>query len=346
MSNEELKYLFNTYLKRDYNASEITVHGHKNYQSFEEEIKKCNEYFNLKTNAKIAILLTGHIRHANIIDTIKKICSGYDYDIFIHSWDNYGYKGKETDLNDRVVKEEIENYITTIPNVKSYLIENNKSIIDKMSSDCIYFNYSSPEPFIKSQLYSINKCYQLFESYSKETGEHYDIVFKFRFDSILTDFKIDTELITTINTNQIIFVPNSDCGHTHPDTEGSSGCWVCNNMFYKHNLRKVHFFEHTNVICDLFAYGSEKSMKTYCDLYNHYDSLNKSFESDNLKQLNENNNINFNKINNVYQLELTDKGHIDSVYYFKCSYPERLLQIHLKNYMLIRSEKIKVKFIR
>lgn len=347
MTKDELKYLFNIYLRRDYSSAEFTTHGKKNYHDFEEELKTCAEYLGSKVKNRVAILLTGHIRSGNIINTIKNLCYGYNYDIFIHTWDNYGHKGTETNLNVQESRGEIEKFINTIPNVKAYLIENNKSVIGKFTEpECIYFNYSSPEPFIKSQLYSINTCYKLFERYSEESNEVYDIVFKFRFDTHLIDFKIDNSLLNVINENNIIFVPNSDCGHTHPDNDGHCGCWSCNNMFYKRKLTKVHFFDHTNVICDFFAYGSKESMKAYCDLYNHYDDLNKSFESENLKTINENLNIKYTKKDNVYHLEQSMKGHIDSLYYLKCSYPERLLQIHLKNYMLIESEKIKAKFIR
>jgi hypothetical protein len=85
-------------------------------------------------------------------------------------------------------------------------------------------------------------------------------------------------------------------------------------------------------------------MKSYCDLYNHYDKLNDSFFDENIKQ--------FEKVpenifydGNNYILNGYN-GHVDSLYYYYCSYPERLLQVHLKNYMLVRSEGIKLKLVR
>jgi hypothetical protein len=116
-------------------------------------------------------------------------------------------------------------------------------------------------------------------------------------------------------------------------------------MFYKHNLKNVHVFEHTNVICDIFAYGSVKSMGSYCDLYNHYDDILKEYTEINKKSL-ELNKIKHTYVDNTYYIDKTISGHIDSLYYLYCSYPERLLQQFLTDYMLIESKKIKVKFIR
>jgi hypothetical protein len=115
-------------------------------------------------------------------------------------------------------------------------------------------------------------------------------------------------------------------------------------MYYKHDLKTVHIFEHTNVICDLFAYGNIESMKKYCSLYLKYDELIKSFERSNLESV-KIHDKNLTKVNGDYVLKGRD-GHIDSLYYYNCSYPERLLQKYLKNYMLVQSKNVKLKLIR
>jgi hypothetical protein len=97
-------------------------------------------------------------------------------------------------------------------------------------------------------------------------------------------------------------------------------------------------------VCDIFAYGNFDAMKSYCSLYEHYDKLNESFLLDNLKSFEVNNKIAKFKDGN-YILE-SHIGHAESLYYFYCSYPERLLQIHLKDYMLVESKSIKVLFKR
>jgi len=46
---------------------------------------------------------------------------------------------------------------------------------------------------------------------------------------------------------------------------------------------------------------------------------------------------------------LLDRGvesHLDSLYYINCSYPERLLQFQLKNYLLPSSTMIKIDWKR
>lgn len=348
MEINQLKELFKKHLKRDCTSGEIRIHGNKNYQDFEREILNCDEYkrinsdFRLKN--KIAILLTGHIRNSNIVPSIKTFCDGYDYDIFVHTWDNFGLKGTETNLSAKVERGRIEGEVQKIPNVRKYVIENNKDFINSIDRREEYFNFSSPEEFIKSQLYSITKCHTLMTEYSKKENINYSLVIKLRFDCELTSFIIDEDLVNDINSNNIIFVPNQDCGHSHPDSNSTS-CWACDNMYYKFNLKNVHIFEHSNIICDVFAYGSVKSMSSYCDLYNHYDDLLKSYNEENKKSL-EKNKIKHTYTNGVYYVDFTESGHIDSLYYLYCSYPERLIQKFLNDYMLVESRKIKLNFIR
>ena len=47
MSNEELSYLFNKYLNRNFTNYELIVHGNKTVEHLENEILNCTEYLNL-----------------------------------------------------------------------------------------------------------------------------------------------------------------------------------------------------------------------------------------------------------------------------------------------------------
>lgn len=349
MTRTELNDLFKQYLYRAPTEREWTVHGGKNYHVFEKEISECKERSEiLRTDTKnvnvgkIAFLLTGHIRRNSILAGINSFCRKYDYDIFIHTWDNFGIKGKETNLDDRLNKFEIENEIKKIPNVKKYEIENNKKYIESLTQNKKYFNYSSPEPFIKSQLYSINKAFSYLENEVNENKTIYKAVFKLRFDSDMFLFNLNKAIVEDINNHDIIFVPNIDNHHIHPDN--GTSCWACDNMYYEHKLKDVHVFEHTNVICDLFAYGSFNSMKKYCSLYDAYDSINEKYFKKNL-ETSKIHNKNLSIVNSEYKL-VGGNGHLHSLYYYYCSYPERMLQLHLKDYMLVESKNIKLKLIR
>lgn len=347
MTRLELNQLFQKYLFRNPSENEWKIHGAKYYNEFEKEISDCKERREIIKNkdvnvGKIAFLLTGHIRKNSILEGIKKFCHGYDYDVFIHSWDNIGLKGKETNLNDKLNYEQVKTEIEKIPNVKKYEIENNKKYIETINKKNHYFNYSSPEEFIKSQLYSINKAFSYLEYEVENNKTKYDIVFKIRFDCDLFLFHLNKTIINDINSNDIIFVPNIDNGHTHPDN--GTSCWACDNMYYSHNLKDVHVFDHTNVICDLFAYGSYNSMKKYCSLYHEYDKINELYFDKN-KEVSKKHNKHL--ISKDGENKLTGiSGHIDSLYYYYCSYPERMLQIHLKDFMLVQSRNIKLKLIR
>jgi hypothetical protein len=344
MTKENLKILFNKHLNRNFTESEWVIHGKKEFHILEEELSKCEEYLNLKntTNVKIAILLTGHIRRKNILTNFIDFLSKYDYDVFIHTWDTIGIKGEEMNLDGKTSYDEVVSEIQQIPNVVKYVIENNKEYIDTLENVTGYFNFSSPEKFIKSQLYSVNSAFKLLEEHSQESDVNYDVIFKFRFDNNIESFNLLKTQVEDIQNNKIIFVPNSDCGHSHLDN--GTSCYACDNMYYKHGLKNVHIFPHTNVVCDIFAYGNFDAMKSYCSLYEHYDKLNESLLSDNLKSFEVNNTTaKFTDGNYVLKDHV---GHVESLYYFYCSYPERLLQIHLKDYMLVESKSIKVLFKR
>jgi hypothetical protein len=349
MKRQELIELFDRYLRRLPTKRDIISHGRKNYKDFEFEISRCTEYLELQKKpkaakkGKIAVLISGHIRHNNINRSFHRL-DDYDYDVFIHTWDNLGFKGSETNLNDRVDVDKIKTEISKIPNVKSFEIDNNKNFINSLPPvDFTYFNFSSPEVFIKSQLYSVKKSYDIFEEYQLSNNITYDLVIRTRFENEFSGFLVDDALLDDI-TNDIIFAPNKGCGHEHPDSN-STTCSACEKMYTEHKLRKVHTFDHTHIICDVFAYGNQRSMKHYCSLYDSYDNLNRSFEKQNREVLKSTKIIHEIK-NNVCHLEMTPEGHIDSLYYINCSYPERLLQFHLKKFLIPESEKIKIKFVR
>ena len=87
-------------------------------------------------------------------------------------------------------------------------------------------------------------------------------------------------------------------------------------------------------------------MKDYCSLYLHYDNMNKKFLPENLKFLKKNPDIKYTMKDNVYALDMTQSQHINSLYYLYCSYPERMLQRHLHEYMLVQSRAVKMRFER
>jgi len=347
MKKIELEELFKQYLLRLPSESEYQIHLNKDYKKFKDELLKCDEYLKITNqpllDKRIALLISGHIRNHQLISSLSKL-SGYDYDVFVHTWDNYGIKGQETNLKDGVDIDGIEKIINQIPNLKSYKIENNETYISTLTDEVTYFNYSSPEKFIKSQLYSINQSFKLFDKYKTDNEIKYDLVIKLRFDLSIQEFLVDRHLINDVQNYKIIFAPNDGCGHTHPDSN-STTCLVCNDMYYKHNLKYVHNFEHSHVMCDLFSYGSYESMREYMSIYEIYDDINQSFVDDNLKKLKKYN-IKYEKQNNVYLLQRNQVGHLDSLFYINCSYPERVLQKVLKDYLIPASKKIKVKFLR
>lgn len=356
MTREQLSELYNKYLQREPSSADVRAHGNKSYESFERELNDCDEYKRLQgliesaaSTDKIAILLSGHIRKNTILDSLKNKLKKYQFDVFIHTWDNYGFKGKETNLDDKVQADKIRAEIQQIPNVRKLVMENNRAYINSLpKSENTYFNFSSPEPFIKSQLYSIYRSHELMEQFKKETGTTYKAVFKFRFDTQIDTFNITPALFDEIKNYDIVFT-SDDKAHIHHDSGSGAGCMVCNKMYYEFNLKHVHVFEHSNIICDFYAYGSEKAMKTYCSMHEIYESYVKKYEEINFKSL-EKFRDSVKKVDNVYSLKIkpgmNQDGHIKSFYYFYCSYPERILKDLLKDYMVLKSTAVRAKHVR
>ena len=357
MTQEELSELYIKYLQREPSDADKRAHKNKSYESFERELLTCDEYKKLQglvTEAsspdnRIAILLSGHIRKNSILEFFTTKLKKQNYDVFVHSWDNYGYKGKETNLEDKTSRDLISKEIAKIPNVRKCVIENNKQFISQLPKpEHTYFNFSSPEPFIKSQLYSIHKSHELMEEYKREHNINYKIVFKLRFDTKIETFNITPSLLEEINKHDIIFTSNEGA-HIHKDSGSGAGCMVCNKMYYDFNLREPHVFEHSNIICDFYAYGSEKVMKTYCSMHEIYESYIKKYEEINFKSL-EKFKDSVKQMENGYTLKLkpglNEDGHVKSFYYFYCSYPERILKDLLKDYMVLKSNAVRAKHVR
>lgn len=365
MDTDDIIHLFKNYLGREPRLEEISNHAHKEYRVLRAEISSCRERkeymesihgvsyahevrdIHEHQKIRIALLISGHIRKNSVLENLRDYCRLYDIDVFVFTWDTVGLKGSEMKLDDAANLEAVNRAISELPNVRKFKIENNKKYIESIeeeTSKVPYFNWSSPEVFIKSQLYSIYKSHELMEEYAKENDIKYDMVVKLRFDLKFNQFNITPRIIDEINLSDVIFVPNHDVGHPHPDN--GTSCMTCDKMYYELGLRHTHIFDHSSIVCDVFAYGSQKSMKDYCSLYLHYDNMNKKFLPENLKFLKKNPDIKYTMKDNVYALDMTQSQHINSLYYLYCSYPERMLQRHLHEYMLVQSRAVKMRFER
>ena len=350
MNRNELIDLFQTHLNRYPRESEISMHLPKSYSAFEAEILGCEEYIRLHgpseiQQKKIAILLSGHIRRNSVLPGISNALHGYDIDLFIHTWDNLGLKGTEMNLYEtaELEKQRVISEINKLPNVRAFKIENNKEYIESIKdedSDITYFNMSSPEPFLKSQLYSIHQSWKMFEQYQKETGQEYGLVVKLRFDLDIVEFRPSNRIFIDCNQHNIIFMPNKDNAHFHSDY--GTSCWACDKMYHEKLLTDVHIFDHTNIVCDVMAYGSVKSMKEYCNLHKNYRKIYKAVEKENFRMLKLRKEKNIQSKGKDYIIKHNDDG----LYYFYGSYPERALSLHLKNFMLPESKTIKCRLVR
>ena len=129
-------------------------------------------------------------------------------------------------------------------------------------------------------------------------------------------------------------------------------------MYYKYGLKEVHNVDHANIICDFYAYGCEKVMKTYCSMYNVYDKICESFTKKNMEHYKKNPAYVF-KCGNVYKIRdkecncdiIIDKVDnkkiaLHALNYYHISAPEEVLRALLKNYMCLKSINMTARTVR
>ena len=341
MTTNEFEYLYLKYLKRLPNSSEVHMHLVKNYDEFEIELLTCDEKIMVDEgishvpNLKIAILLCGHYRSGQVVHFLRH--TSENIDIFCCTWDNFGRRGTERNLHESRFND-IEKLIVGIPRICDYKIGSNKEYVESILPKTYshkYFNYSAPELYIKSQLHTINESYKMMENYSKKNLVNYDLVIKLRFDCGMRSFLITPKTLQYIRSDKAIFVTNEG-QHRHPFY--SNACTTCNTM-YDIGMKEPHLGNHSNIICDFLAYGSKKSMKKYCSMIDVYDDMNDAWHEENRES-------------GIKKGLLMGGGissrvnHIDSLFHFICSYPERMSQLYLRDYMLISSRYIITRHFR
>lgn len=141
---------------------------------------------------KIAILINGYLR--NGIDNYKyfnnKIFSNLDCDIFIHTWDEFGYhvdveNGK---YGNKLLSKDTIDKLTKTYNPKKILIEN-QSVVDQYDSPCpdwMFTGVRTRRSHI-AQVYSIYKSNELKKEYCEECKIKYDYCIRLRFDTKIFD---------------------------------------------------------------------------------------------------------------------------------------------------------------
>ena len=341
MTTNELEYLYLKYLRRLPNQAEVQMHLPKGYDDFEAELISCDEGMMVAEGVshvkdlKIAILLCGHYRSGQIVNFLYH--TQENIDIFCCTWDNFGRRGTERNLYDSR-PEDVDKLVSAIPRLRDYKMGNNKDYVESILPKTYshrFFNYSAPELYIKSQLYTISESYRMMEGYAARNSIDYDIVIKLRFDCGMRSFVVTPKTLQYIKSDKAIFVTNEG-QHRHPFY--SNACTTCNIM-YDLGMKEPHLGNHSNIICDFLAYGSPKSMKKYCSLLDVYDDMNDAWYDDN-------------RASGESKGLLMGGGmssrvnHIDSLFYFMCSYPERMLQLYLRDYMLISSRYIITRHFR
>lgn len=207
---------------------------------------------------KTAICLSGHIRNfvQNYNNFNKFIIGPLSPDIFIHTWDTYGWRAEGNDISVGFGQfKGFDHYsgkidvakITELYQPKKMVIENYSDLEaafveqGKLHKPNCSHPLDRPENTI-GMAYKLKKCNELKTQYEKENKFVYDIVIRSRPDIVYSRCPLD---------EKIIF--NSQKGLLLTSEEQSYG-----------------------IASDIFAVGNSAIIDKYSDLYSNLDKINNS----------------------------------------------------------------------
>lgn len=139
---------------------------------------------------KVALLLSGHYRtfEQNYASLKQNLLDLYDIDIFMYTWDDYGFWTPDENDTGGVYKtiKFSSDFITKIVKPKKYKIEkmdDHLQIIKDLSMKVKNKRYHFVRPInITGLWYSLHNCDLLRREYEKENNLKYDVIIRGRFD--------------------------------------------------------------------------------------------------------------------------------------------------------------------
>lgn len=281
------------------------------------------------TSNKTALLLVGYVRHLSRTKKshIEHLLNNPNLDIFIHTWTNAGYKNKKCEEYGQIwiEKDSPETNVEALVqfyNPKRYAVEDNDNMLNSFTYvgklDKIFLHYGQAKDdaskYITSQLYTIQKCFSLMESFEAEHNFKYDNVIKMRFDYQISKFDY-LSILRDCEENTIYFPHMHSSNHSHPG--GGGGCLKCD----KERQARRHD-SHSNDFCDLWYYGKRDLMEKACNIYYHAEDILRKNHEENCRHYKETKHEEKGPF--VY---IKDANDLENK--IVCYYPERLLREHL-----------------
>lgn len=224
---------------------------------------------------KVAVCLSGHVR--NFIDCkgsfIEKVVNKYNPDIFVHTWDEYGYgrNGSPTNpINEETIlaieknkhlglasnteflrgSPKVDFNILSDLNIKELVVENYNDIEDEIVKIAekinVKWDIDYPPNFISS-LRKIKLCNNLRKNYEKIYDTNYDIIVRSRFDLIYYSLILEKD-------TKFFHTPISHSYHAISDIFSYSSPTVMDRFctFYdclnEYNEKNVHFNPHNLIM--------------------------------------------------------------------------------------------------
>jgi hypothetical protein len=280
---------------------------------------------------KIAFCYSGFVRNfKNNFEANKNIINFLKPDIFLYTYNTFGYKNNSLIPEPKTNKTVDLSYFDEIKNIKKIKINNFdenyiKNLEDPSTTYYMHNNHAYPKNIL-SQLNGIYECNKLKKEYEIENNFKYDIVFRVRFDSIF--LKINNlklyEQISSIKRNEIFVSSGYGWG---------SYCDFCE--------KKIQHKNHLNDISDIFAFGNSTDMDYYSSLFLVANKIAKDVEHHNALCLNSMDNFKYNENKIIFDLKdlvktnyLNRNKSLNELFLF---YPESLLRLYLFEKQILQS---------
>lgn len=206
---------------------------------------------------KVALCLSGHIRNLeeNYESIKKNLLDHYDTDIFIHTWDTYGWRVEGNNISvdedgfkgfdyysGLINKNKILELVKPKEIVVDYYTDYESKFVEKAKN---YVNLKHPDKDRPSNMvsmwYKIFKCNEIKKDYELKNNFKYDIVIRSRADLYYFEPIINEKILMLYKKAAII-----------PTIESHGG------------------------ISDMLAVGSSKIIDIVSNAYNHLDEINDS----------------------------------------------------------------------
>jgi len=205
---------------------------------------------------KTAICISGHIRNfvQNFSNFKTFIIDPLSPDIFLHTWDTYGWRAEGNDISKGFGQFKGFDYysgkinieqINSLYQLKKYVVEDFSTVENQLFEQSNSHRPNCTHPCdrpenVVGMAYKLKKCFELKIQHEKENNFVYDVVIRSRPDLLFSRAPINDKVISAVQNGYLLTPEEESYGKAS----------------------------------DIFAIGNSETMNRYSELYNNLDDMN------------------------------------------------------------------------